>query len=219
MEPISAIAISLALGAGATAGKEVVGAVVKDAYSKLKELVRSRYPKVSVDHLEQAPESKARRVIVEEELTAAGAGQDAELVVAAQKLIELIQQHAPDAAAAIGVDLKDVSAANLRLADIAAAGTGGKVERGTFTGDIEIKGVRAGTPGGIIISGGTVGGDIVGRDIIIAGVGNVIGRDNAEYRVWYGTNRRSKLTLGLVETAAHANRRPIEVARDGTIHS
>jgi hypothetical protein len=60
MEPISAIAISLALGAGATAGKEVVSALVKDAYGKLKELVRSRYPKVSVDHLEQAPESKAR---------------------------------------------------------------------------------------------------------------------------------------------------------------
>ena len=80
MEPISAIAINLALGAGATAGKEVVSALVKDAYGKLKELVRSRYPKVSVDHLEQAPEFKARRAGVEEELTAAGAGQDAELV-------------------------------------------------------------------------------------------------------------------------------------------
>jgi hypothetical protein len=148
MEPISAIAISLALGAGATAGKEVVSALVKDAYSKLKELVRSRYPKVSVDHLEQAPESKARRAGVEEELTAANAGQDAEVMAAARKLIEMIQQRAPGAAAAIGVDLKDVSAANLRLADIAAAGTGVNVEHGTFTGDIDIKGVRAGvTPG------------------------------------------------------------------------
>jgi hypothetical protein len=60
----------------------------------------------------------------------------------------MIQQHAPGAAGAIGVDLKDVSAANLRLADIAAAGTGVKVEHGTFTGDIDIRGVRAGvTPG------------------------------------------------------------------------
>jgi hypothetical protein len=146
MEPISAIAISLALGAGAAASKEVVSALVKDAYGKLKELVRSRYPKVSVDHLEQAPESNARRAGVEEELTAAGAEHDAELAAAARKLIELIQQHAPGAAAAIGVDLKDVSAANLRLADVAAAGTGVKVERGTFTGDIDIRGVRAGVP-------------------------------------------------------------------------
>ncbi len=36
MEPISAIAISLALGAGAIAGKEVVSAFVKDAYTSLK---------------------------------------------------------------------------------------------------------------------------------------------------------------------------------------
>jgi hypothetical protein len=144
MEPISAIAISLALGAGAIAGKEVVSALVKDAYAALKGLVQSRYPKVSVDHLEQAPESKARRAGVEEDLTAANAGQDTEVVAAARKLMELIQQHAPGAAAAIGVDLKDVAAANLRLADIAALGTGVKVERGTFAGDIDIRGVRAG---------------------------------------------------------------------------
>jgi hypothetical protein len=144
MEPISAIVISLALGAGATAGTEVVSSVVKDAYGKLKELVRSRYPKVSVEQLEEAPESKNRRAVVEEDLTKSGAGKDTELLAAAQKLTELIQQHAPQAAAAIGVDLKDVGAANLRLADIVASGTGVKVEHGTFTGDIEIQGVRAG---------------------------------------------------------------------------
>lgn len=77
-------------------------------------------------------------------MTAAGAGQDQELLTAARNLMELIQQHAPNAAAAIGVDLKDVTAANLRLADIAASGTGVSVDHGTFTGDIDIRGVRAG---------------------------------------------------------------------------
>jgi HEAT repeat protein len=127
LEPISSIAISLAVGAGVTAGKEVVSALVKDAYSKLKELVRSRYPKVSVDHLEQAPESKARRAVVEEELTAAGAGKDAELVAAAHRLVE--------------------------LAGIAAEVTGVKVERGNFTGDIEFAGVVAGAIGQMVGSG------------------------------------------------------------------
>jgi hypothetical protein len=144
MEPISAVVISLAVGAGAIAGKEVVSSVVKDAYSKLKELIRSRYPKVSIEHLEEAPESKNRRAVVEEDLTKSGAGKDAELLAAAHNLTELITQHAPQAAAAIGVDLKDVAAANLRLADIVASGTGVKVEHGTFTGDVEIRGVRAG---------------------------------------------------------------------------
>lgn len=144
MEPISAIALSLALGAGAVAGEAVVSELVKDAYASLKNLIKSRYPKVSVEQLEQAPDSKNRRAVVEEDLTVAGAGQDAELASAAQMLIKLIEQHAPTAAAAIGVDLKDVSSANLRLADIAASGTGVKVEHGTFTGDIDIRGVRAG---------------------------------------------------------------------------
>ena len=148
MEPISAIAISLALGAGATAGKEIVSALVKDAYSTLKELIRARYPKVSVDQLEQAPESKNRRLVVEEDLAASGAGQDTALLDAAHSLMALIQQHAPGAAAAVGVDLKDVEAANLRLADIAASGGGVKVEKGKFSGDIDIRNVRAGVPPG-----------------------------------------------------------------------
>jgi hypothetical protein len=68
------------------------------------------------------------------------------VVAAAQKLVDVVQQQAPAAAAAIGVDLKDVSAANLKLGDIVAAGTGVKVQRGTFSGDIDIHGVRAGVP-------------------------------------------------------------------------
>ena len=87
---------------------------------------------------------KPRRDVVEQDLGKAGAAADSELVEAAQRLIELIQQQAPGAAAAIGVDLKDVEAANLRLRDIAASGTGVQVERGRFSGDIEISNVRAG---------------------------------------------------------------------------
>lgn len=154
MEPISAIALSLALGAAAIAGKEVVGALVKDAYTALKDLIKNRYPKVSLEPLEQVPGSKNRRAVVEEDLTASNAGQDRELVAAAHRLIELIQQHAPAAASAVGVDLKNVAAANLRLADIAASGTGVKVEGATITGDIDIHGVRAGEPSNSPTKGG-----------------------------------------------------------------
>jgi hypothetical protein len=154
MEPISAIVLSIALGAGSIAGKEVVSAVAKDAYGALKNLIKGRYPKVSLDQLEEAPGSKSRRAVVEEDLTAAGAGTDTELLALAHKLTELIQQQVPDAAAAIGVDLKEVEAANLRLADIAASGTGVKLEKGKFSGDIEIRGVRAGAPAGDTAKGG-----------------------------------------------------------------
>jgi hypothetical protein len=144
MEPISAIALSLALGAGATAGKAVVNELVKDAYAALKGLIKRRYPTVSVEQLEQAPQSKNRRAVVEEDLANSDAGKDGELIDAANRLIELVRQQAPGAAAAIGVELKDVEAANLRLRDITASGTGVKVERGRFGGDIDISNVRAG---------------------------------------------------------------------------
>jgi hypothetical protein len=144
MEPISAIVTSLVLGAGAIVGDELVRDAVKDAYDAVKRLILSRYPEVSVDALEQSPRSKARKAVVEEDLAKAGAGSDAELAAAAQKLIAAVQQYAPGAAAAIGVDLKDVAAANLRLSDIEASWTAVNVEHSTFSGDIEIHGVRAG---------------------------------------------------------------------------
>ncbi len=148
MEPINAIVTALALGAAAAA-KDVASQAIKDAYAGLKQLIARRYPKVSLKQLERAPGSKSRRGVVEEDLQAANAAQDGELAALARELADLIQQHAPGTAAAIGVDLKDVEAANLRLADIVAAGTGVMVEKSRFSGDIEIRGVRAGVlPGG-----------------------------------------------------------------------
>jgi hypothetical protein len=144
MDPISAIAMSLALGAGAIAGKELVSAAVKDAYSALKGLLKSRYPKVSVEHLEQAPASKARRAGVEEELTEVKAEHDSEVLVAARHLLDMIRQHEPAAAVAIGVDIRDVSAASIKLNDIQSSGTGAKIEKATVTGAIDIGNVRAG---------------------------------------------------------------------------
>jgi hypothetical protein len=143
MEPISAIVAALALGAAAAA-KDVASQAVKDAYAGLKALIIRHYPKVSVEQLEQAPQSHSRRAVVEEDLQATDAAGNTELATAAQKLIGLIEQYAPDMAAAIGVDLTDVKSANLRLSDVIATGGGVKVEHGEFSGDIEIHGVRAG---------------------------------------------------------------------------
>jgi hypothetical protein len=144
MEPISAIVLSLALGAASVAGKEVVSALIKDAYAELKDLVISRYPNVSVNQLEQAPESKARRLVVEEDLTKSNASQDTELLTAAHKLTNLIQQQAPAVAQIIGVDLEDISAANLRLWNIISSGTGVRIKGGAIANDVEVHGVRAG---------------------------------------------------------------------------
>jgi hypothetical protein len=144
VEPITAIVISLALGASAVAGTSAVDAVVKDAYGKLKQLIRGRYPDVPVDLLEKSPQSKSRRGVVEEELAKLGAVDDLDLVAAAQDLTRLIQQRVPAVATAIGVDIKDVEAANIRLAGIKAADTGVRIERAKLSGDIDIRDVHSG---------------------------------------------------------------------------
>jgi hypothetical protein len=148
MDPVSAIVTALALGATA-ALNATVGQVVKDAYDALKDRIRSRYVKVSpdLDQLEQTPDSKSRRDVIKEGLAREGIQHDPELpqlAAQAQALVELIQSRAPEAAAAIGVNLEVVNAVNLRLAEIAATGTGVQVKKGEFSGDIDIRNVRAG---------------------------------------------------------------------------
>jgi hypothetical protein len=151
MDPVSAIVGALALGAS-VALKTATEQAVKDAYAKLKVLIQTRYASVSADlvQLEETPDSKSRRAVIEEVLQRDGAQTDPNLrdiAAQAQALVSLIRNRAPEANAATGIVLEDVEAVNTRLADIVASGTGVKITNGTFTGDIDIRGVRAGVPG------------------------------------------------------------------------
>jgi hypothetical protein len=147
MDPLTSIVTALAAGAAA-ALQSTVEHVVKDGYTALKGLIQRKYAQVDVNQIEANPISKSRRGVVEEELAAAGADKDAEVLQQAQVLLEAIQRHAPQAAAAIGVDLKDIEGASLAIRHVIATGAGVKVERGKFSGDITIEDVRAGRQGG-----------------------------------------------------------------------
>jgi hypothetical protein len=46
----------------------------------VKDLIKKPLSKILVEHLEEAPDSRCRRTAIEEELTASGGEQDAELV-------------------------------------------------------------------------------------------------------------------------------------------
>ena len=85
---------------------------------------------------------------MEEELAAVKADQDVEVLQQAQALLDAIQRHAPQAAAAIGVDLKEIEGASLAIRRVTASGTGVKVEGAKLSGDITIEDVRAGGSGG-----------------------------------------------------------------------
>ena len=131
----------------ASALKEVAAQGVKDAYAGLKALIQRKYAKVPLAQLEEKPESKSRRDVVAEELTEAGAAPDEELLQHAKAVLDAVQQQASETAAAIDIDLEEVKGAALRIAGVIASGIGVKVKKGEFSGDIDIRGVRAGQHG------------------------------------------------------------------------
>ena len=143
MEPAASIADLL--GAGATAlAKHVLTEAVRDAYAALKDRIKAHYPSVHIDLLEKNPESKARRAIIEEDLTAAGADRDAELISLAQGVAVALKRVTPSDAAAIGVDLSGLTAAVIYLGDKSAGG------------DVRISGIVSGS-GNIVIGTSTTG--------------------------------------------------------------
>ena len=78
MESLTGIVMALATGAAA-ALKPTAEQAIKDGYAALKELITRKYAQVHIDQLEAHPNSKNRRGVVEEELAAAGVGQDVEV--------------------------------------------------------------------------------------------------------------------------------------------
>jgi len=147
MDPLTSLVTALAAGAAA-ALQSTVEQVVKDSYAALKGLIQRKYAQVDVNQLEANPRSKSRQGVVEEDLKAAGADTDAEVLQHAQALLEAIQRQAPEAAAALGVDLKDIEGAALAIRRVTATGAGVKVEHAKLSGDITIEDVQAGYSGG-----------------------------------------------------------------------
>ncbi len=143
MEVVTTIVTALALGA-ATGIKSVAEKGVKDAYNILKSLISSKYPDVGIESLEKKPNSEIKRKAVEEDLVDAGADKNIEVLQQAKVLLERFANLPVESQPAIGVNLEKVKAAALKIEDIIATGTGVNVQEGEFSGDIEIKQVRAG---------------------------------------------------------------------------
>jgi hypothetical protein len=96
MDPITT-AILTAIAAGALSAATKVGEqVIVDAYTKLKDLLKTKFgvrSKVvkAVKDLEANPKSTARKEVVKEEIAAAKANKDAELLKLAQQLLKAIK--------------------------------------------------------------------------------------------------------------------------------
>lgn len=147
-DPISIVVAALV--AGASAGlKDTVAGAIRDAYGGLKGPLLKRFPGLDVSAVEQMPASESKRESLKEDLSAMGgvSSTDSELLDAAERLVQAVKSNAPEAAAAVGVDLKEVEAEALRIRSVRSSGTGVRVEQGVFHGDIEIGDVQAGQHG------------------------------------------------------------------------
>jgi hypothetical protein len=146
MEPLTIVISALALGA-ATGIKSAAEKAVKDGYEGLKNLIKAKYPNVSIERLERKPDSKTQREALEEDLVDAGGDKDLEVLRKAKVLLEAIEDLPKEDVPAIGVNLEKIKGASLVIEDIIATGYGVNIKEGEFEGDITIKKVRAGDQG------------------------------------------------------------------------
>jgi hypothetical protein len=145
MEPfLTSLVGALAAGAVAAA-KDTVGQAVKDAYQAVRRYIKDRYTAVHLEELDKEPQSKDRRVEFEQKFQKAGAMDDPALPKLVADLLSAIQEHAPQAAGMVGVDLGDLHAA-----------AGVQLRRVGEGGPVRVRDINAGT-GSIIIEdvGGT----------------------------------------------------------------
>jgi len=139
MDPVSLIVSALELGANAGI-KEAFSEAGKDAYNKLKELIRTKYPDVdkSVARLGEHQGSEAQREVVAEELQRAAAGDDRDLRALAQALIEAVPKETEEKVRAIGIDLQGVKLANVNLKDFTVKDGIGVRMRDSVAGDLNV---------------------------------------------------------------------------------
>ncbi|MEU4312560.1 hypothetical protein [Nocardia sp. NPDC024068] len=147
MDPVTLIAAAVAAGAAAGA-TEVSTQVVTDSYQRLKELLVRRYEAVEPEvlELEESPGEPQRRRLLADELGRSGAGADTELRAVAEELLRVLEEQAPQAAAAVGIRLARIEAGgDVEISDITVAGENAVDATDLIVGgSIRISGVRAG---------------------------------------------------------------------------
>ncbi|MDV8009311.1 hypothetical protein [Rhodococcus sp. IEGM 1318] len=146
MDPLTLVAVAVALGASEGARETAKNAVV-DSYGALKRYLGERYASVSaeVEGLEAEPDEELRRQLLAKKLASAGAGEDSDLEVLAQDVVRVVADNAPETAEKVGVRLSRVSAmGDIEITDVNVRGGSGVVAQDVATdGSIRISGVVA----------------------------------------------------------------------------
>lgn len=135
-----------AMSAGAlAAAKGLGGEILKDAYGALKTLIADRYKKAeaAVEALESDPASELEQAVLQKRLETEQAGDDTELAVLAQTLLERIEalEQSSEAAALLDFD-KLRSTGAFELHNVEVGGTVLRARDARFEGDFSAKDLR-----------------------------------------------------------------------------
>jgi hypothetical protein len=146
MDPVTMIVTAVAAGA-VVAARDVTAQVVKDGYTGFKALIVRKFgdkPDVldAVEEVEKKPDSKGRQETLKEELAAAGAGRDADLVRQAQALLDLLKEHGLAGGTSYRAEVHG-SGAVAQGPGAVAAGEGGIAVGGNVEGGIHVPGRRS----------------------------------------------------------------------------
>ncbi|MFI1239263.1 hypothetical protein [Nocardia salmonicida] len=146
MDPVTLIVAAIATGAAAGLG-DLGKQTVVDSYNGVRRMISDRYEVIEAEVVGVAsePEEPLRRQLLAKKLTQVGADEDAELVAAAQELLRLVVDQAPQASEIVGVQLNRVNAAgDIEVTDVAVQGGIGVQATDVATdGSMTIRGVRA----------------------------------------------------------------------------
>lgn len=164
MDTVSTFVAYLAYGFKVLASNRSVKA--QDACLMLIELVRQRYPKVSLDSLERDSGSKINQAKLEADLLEANANNDIELIAAIDNMINVLQSES------LIADIEDSKVKSI---------------------DDMISEIRVGSGVGVRIKDATVAGEITFGNIMVGSVNskgssNLVDAD-ADYTIGYATNR------------------------------
>jgi hypothetical protein len=118
VDPLS-VTLGTAIAAGAAAAlKDTASAAIKDAYAAVKEFVSKSYNRVDVSQIEREPASGSRQAVLADELAKSGAEGDGELRRLVTELVSALEEHDKGAAAAVGLDVKNLKAKLLQIGQV-----------------------------------------------------------------------------------------------------
>lgn len=161
MDPATLIVTALATGAAAAA-KDIGGDAIKSAFNGLKALIAKKFgAKANVESaiasVEQKPDSDNRKGVLKEELETAGVDKDEEVLKLVQSFLALLEKN--------GVQTGVSQSIGTATATASGGGSAvGAIQVGGNAGPINIGNTTTNRSGGVDITGGTITGDIVGRD-------------------------------------------------------